>query len=74
VVPLHATIGEFAAQGYTQVESFCPRCHVTKADHLATRISMGLTQLSERLRLHGVRWPAALDTQSEGRRRNGALP
>ena len=24
--PLHATIEEFAAEGYTHVECFCPRC------------------------------------------------
>ncbi len=26
--PLHATIEEFAADGYTHVECFCPRCRV----------------------------------------------
>ena len=24
--PLHATIEEFAAEGYTHIECFCPRC------------------------------------------------
>jgi phage FluMu protein Com len=48
--PLHATIEEFAAEGFTHVECYCPRCRQT--DELAPRISMGLTiaQFSERLR------------------------
>jgi len=25
---LHATIEEFAAEGYTHVECYCPRCRV----------------------------------------------
>jgi hypothetical protein len=28
--PLHATIEEFAADGYTHVECFCPRCRVIR--------------------------------------------
>ena len=28
--PLHATIEEFAAEGYTHVECFCPRCRVIR--------------------------------------------
>jgi hypothetical protein len=28
--PLNATIEEFAAQGYTHVECYCPRCRVTR--------------------------------------------
>jgi hypothetical protein len=28
--PLHATIEEFAANGYTHVECFCPRCRVIR--------------------------------------------
>jgi hypothetical protein len=27
---LHATIEEFAADGYTQIECFCPRCRVIR--------------------------------------------
>ena len=41
--PLHATIEEFAAEGYTHVECFCRRCRVIKMrpmDWLA-RISLG---------------------------------
>jgi hypothetical protein len=52
--PLHATIEEFAADGYTHVECFCPRCRVIRMRPISwlPRISMGLTiaQLSERLR------------------------
>ena len=52
--PLHATIEEFAADGYTHVECFCPRCRMTRLRPISwlPRISMGLTiaQLSERLR------------------------
>ena len=28
--PLHATIEEFAAEGYTHVEANCPRCRVIR--------------------------------------------
>jgi hypothetical protein len=28
--PLHATIEEFAAEGYTHVECFCPRCRIIR--------------------------------------------
>ena len=52
--PLHATIEEFAAEGYTHVECFCPRCRVIRLRPMSwlPKISMGLTiaQLSERLR------------------------
>ena len=48
------TIEEFAAEGYTHVESSCPRCRVIRLRPMEwlPRISMGLTiaQLSERLR------------------------
>ena len=54
MVPLHATIEEFAADGYTHVECFCRRCGVTRLRPMSwvPRISMGLTiaQLSERVR------------------------
>ena len=52
--PLHATIEEFAADGFTHVECYCPRCRVIRLRPISwlRRISMGLTitQLSERLR------------------------
>jgi len=52
--PLHATIEEFAAEGYTHIECFCPRCRVIRLRSMSwlPRISMGLTlaQLSSRLR------------------------
>ena len=52
--PLHATIEEFAADGFTHIECHCPRCRVTRLRAISwlPRISMGLTiaQLSERLR------------------------
>ena len=52
--PLHATIQEFAADGFAHVECYCPRCRVTRQRPISwlPRISMGLTiaQLSERLR------------------------
>ena len=50
--PLHATIEAFAADGYTHVECFCPRCRMARLRPIGwlPRISMGLTiaQLSER--------------------------
>ena len=52
--PLHATIEEFAAEGYTHIECFCPRCRVIRLRPMSwlPKISMGLTlaQLSQRLR------------------------
>ena len=52
--PLLATIEEFAAEGYTHVECYCPRCHVIRLRPITwlPRISMGRTtaQLSARLR------------------------
>lgn len=52
--PLQATIEEFAADGYTHVECFCPRCRVIRLRpiNFLPLISLGLTiaQLSERLR------------------------
>ena len=36
-IQLHATIEEFAADGYTHVECFCPRCRMTfEVDRLVT--------------------------------------
>jgi hypothetical protein len=52
--PLHATIEEFAADGYTHVKCYYPRCHVIRLRPISylPRISLGLTlgQLSARLR------------------------
>ena len=42
--PLHATIEEFATEGYTQVECFCPRCRVISMGPMSwlPKISMSL--------------------------------
>src|SRR5689334_2168736 len=52
--PLHATIEEFAADGYTHVECFCPRCRVIRLRPMSwlPKISLGLTldALARRLR------------------------
>ena len=52
--PLHATIEEFAAEGFTHIECFCPRCRMTRLRPISwlPHISLGLTiaQLSARLR------------------------
>ena len=52
--PLNATIEEFAADGYTHVECFCPRCRMTRLRPISwlPHISMGLAiaRLSARLR------------------------
>ena len=54
VDPLHATIEEFAGEGFTHVECYCPRCLAMRLRPISwlPRISMGLTiaQLSGRLR------------------------
>jgi len=59
--PLHATLEEFAAEGYTHVEANCPRCRVIRLrpiDQLP-KISMGLTldALARRLRCAKCRGP-----------------
>ncbi len=43
--PLHATIEEFAAEGYTHVECSCPHCRKIRLRPMSwlPRISMGLT-------------------------------
>ena len=52
--PLLATIEEFAADGYTHVDCYCPRCRMTRLRPInwLPHISLGLTiaQLSARLR------------------------
>jgi hypothetical protein len=42
--PLHATIEQLAARGYTQIECFCPRCRVIRLRLMSwlPRVSMGL--------------------------------
>jgi hypothetical protein len=42
--PLHATIEEFAADGHTHIECYCPRCRATRLRPISwlPRISMGL--------------------------------
>ena len=49
--PLHATLEEFAAEGYTHVECFCPRCRIIRLRPMSwlPKISMGfsLAQLSQ---------------------------
>ena len=56
--PMHATIEEFAADGYTHVECFCPRCPVIRLRPMSwlPKISMGLTldQLSQFAALSAV--------------------
>jgi hypothetical protein len=51
---LHATIEEFAAEGYTHIACHCPRCRMIRLGPISwlPHISMGLTiaQLSVRLR------------------------
>jgi hypothetical protein len=52
--PLHATIEELAAEGFTHVECYCPLCRTMRLRPISwlPRVSMGLTiaQLSARLR------------------------
>ena len=62
--PLHATIEEFAADGYSHVEANCPRCRVIRLrpiDQLP-KISMRLTldALARRLRCARVQRSAAV--------------
>jgi hypothetical protein len=51
--PLHATIEEFVAKGFTHVECYCPRCRITKRPlrwlpHMWKNLT--IAQLSKRLR------------------------
>jgi phage FluMu protein Com len=52
--PLHATIEEFAADGYTHIECYCPYCREIRLRPISwlPRLSLYLTlaQLSARLR------------------------
>jgi phage FluMu protein Com len=52
--PLHAAIDEFAAEGYTHIECFCPRCRMIRLRPMSwlPKISTGLTLdgLARRLR------------------------
>jgi hypothetical protein len=50
---LHATIEEFAAEGFTHVECYCPRCRVIRLRPISwlPRISMGLTIAQRSARL-----------------------
>jgi hypothetical protein len=52
--PSTCTIEEFAAEGYTHIQCFCPRCRNIKMRPITQlpRITLGLTiaQLSARLR------------------------
>ena len=56
--PLHATLEEFAADGYTHVEANCPRCRVIRLrpiDQLP-KICMGLTLDGLARRLRCAEW------------------
>jgi hypothetical protein len=52
--PLHATLEDFAADGYKHIECRCPQCRAIRLRPISylPRISVGLTiaQLSARLR------------------------
>ena len=66
--PLHATIGEFAAEGYTHVEANCQRCRVMRLrpiDQLP-KMSMGLTLAVLARRLRCVECFEALCRSSRG--------
>jgi hypothetical protein len=56
---LHATIEEFAAEGFTHVECYCPRCSMqAKADQLASPNLDGTYHRASfsAAALCGVRW------------------
>lgn len=62
--PLHATIEEFAAEGYTHIQCHCPRCRIIRLRPMSwlPKISMGLTleQLAQRLRCAECSGPTAM--------------
>jgi hypothetical protein len=75
--PLHATIEEVAADGYTHVQCFCPRCRVIRLSPISwlPRISLGLTiaQLSARLRCAECGGPLHSVKPWRGRRNRHAV-
>ena len=69
--PLHATLEEFAADGYTHVEANCPRCRVIRLrpiDQLP-KISLGLTLDGLARRLRCAECGGTLFRSSRGGRR-----
>ena len=60
--PLHATIEQFAAEGYTHVESFCPRCRVIRLR------PMSWLPRNSRWGSRLMRWLAGSDARSVGAR------
>jgi hypothetical protein len=59
---LRATIEEFAAEGFTHVKCFCPRCRMIRLRPISwlPRISMGLTIAQLSAPLCGVPWAGSL--------------
>jgi hypothetical protein len=73
--PLHATIEDFAAEGYTHIEANCPRCRrirLRPIDQLP-KISMGLHsgRAFYKAPLRNMRWPASVDQAVEAGRYAG---
>jgi len=63
VDPLHATIEEFAAEGYTHVECFCPRCRVIYASDEPASENLDGTHArcaGSSASMRWVRWGAAI--------------
>jgi hypothetical protein len=61
--PLHATIEEFAADGYSHVQCYCPRCRAMRLRPISwlPRISLGLTIAAlSTAALCRVRWAGSL--------------
>ena len=57
---LHATLEEFAADGFTHIEGHCPRCRVKRLRTISwlPRVSMGLYHRAafSTAAVCGVRW------------------
>jgi hypothetical protein len=61
--PLHDTIEEFAADGYTHIQCYCQRCRAIRLRPInyLPRISMGLTRPAfSKAALFRVRWAGLL--------------
>jgi hypothetical protein len=43
--PLHATIEEFAAEGFTHVECYCPQCRMTRLRPISYPLATGKKRL-----------------------------
>jgi hypothetical protein len=72
--PLHATIEEFAAEGFTHIECHCPRCRVFRLRRSVASSTFDGTEYRAAFSTNpvcGVRWTAAFGRAVATKRRAG---